>query len=152
LRTLSELTSEMTAAGLDPSRIQERAILLAKVQGAKRKRVEEIDIDMEDVEGDGDAEEEGDWMDVDGEDQPNKRAKGNAGRAVAVSSRAPRTNRQLAGMRDERQASRAVKLRNLGQRPRNMLAKAGESDRAIRVKMPKHLFAGKRKGGKTNRR
>ena len=33
------------------------------------------------------------------------------------------------------QASKAVKLRNLGQRPRNMLAKAGESDRAIRVKM-----------------
>jgi nucleolar GTP-binding protein len=33
-----------------------------------------------------------------------------------------------------------------------MLAKAGESDRAIRVKMPKHLFAGKRKNGKTDRR
>lgn len=33
------------------------------------------------------------------------------------------------------QASKAVKLRNLGQRERNMLAKAGESDRAIKTKM-----------------
>lgn len=33
------------------------------------------------------------------------------------------------------QASKAVKLRNLGQRERNMHAKAGESDRAIKVKM-----------------
>lgn len=31
--------------------------------------------------------------------------------------------------------SKAVKLRNLGQRERNRLAKAGESDRAIKVKM-----------------
>ena len=35
----------------------------------------------------------------------------------------------------QQQASKAVKLRNLGQRGRNMLAKAGESDRAIRTKM-----------------
>ncbi len=33
------------------------------------------------------------------------------------------------------QISKATRLRNLGQRGRNMLAKAGESDRAIRVKM-----------------
>jgi len=91
-------------------------------------------------------------MDVDGEDKPNKRVKSNSGGVVAIDRRGPRTNRQFAGMRDEAQASRAVKLRNLGQRPRNMLAKAGESDRAIRVKMPKHLYAGKRKGGKTDRR
>lgn len=89
----------MTAAGLDPSRIQERATLLAKVQGAKRKRAAEMDVEMDDVEGEG--EDDDDWMDVDGEEAPNKRAKGNAGRAVAVNSRAPRTNRQLAGMRDE---------------------------------------------------
>jgi len=102
--------------------------------------------------GEGEDQDQSDWMDVDDEDTPNKRAKGDAGRVVAIHSRAPRTNRQLAGMRDDAQASKAVKLRNLGQRPRNMLAKAGESDRAIRVKMPRHLFAGKRKGGKTDRR
>ncbi|TFY78937.1 hypothetical protein EWM64_g5081 [Hericium alpestre] len=33
-----------------------------------------------------------------------------------------------------------------------MQAKAGEGDRVIQTKMPKHLFAGKRKMGKTSRR
>ncbi|KAL0575472.1 Nucleolar GTP-binding protein 1 [Marasmius crinis-equi] len=154
LRTLSELTSELTAAGLDPSRIQDRAEMLAKVQGQKRKREreEEMDVDMDGDEGEDD-DADG-WMDVDGEEAPKlKRAKDNSGAAVAVTSkREPRSNRQLAGMRDEGQAAKAIKLRNLGQRPRNMLAKAGESDRAIKVKMPKHLFAGKRKAGKTQRR
>ncbi|EGO00441.1 hypothetical protein SERLA73DRAFT_168189 [Serpula lacrymans var. lacrymans S7.3] len=149
LRTLSELTTELTKAGYNPSKIEDRAVMLAKVQGAKRKRADgEMDVDMED--GDG---EEGDWMDVDGEEQtPNKRVKDNTGAIIAKNRRNPRTNRQLAGMRDETQASKAIKLRNLGQRERNMHAKAGESDRAIRVKMPKHLYAGKRKGGKTDRR
>ncbi|KAI9511196.1 hypothetical protein F5148DRAFT_1274418 [Russula earlei] len=95
-------------------------------------------------------------MDVDGGEGPGtrqKRSKANSGAVIMRKhARAPRSNRQLAGLRDEAQASRAARLRNLGQRGRNMLAKAGESDRAIRVKMPKHLFSGKRKGGKTNRR
>ncbi|KAK0505297.1 P-loop containing nucleoside triphosphate hydrolase protein [Armillaria luteobubalina] len=137
---------------LDPSRIQERATVLAKVAGAKRKRAEEaeMDVDDDDMENDG---EDDDGMDVDGKEKaPAKRIKGNSGAVVAIDRRAPKTNRQLAGLRDEGQASKATKLRNLGQRPRNQLAKAGESDRAIKVKMPKHLFAGKRKGGKTQRR
>ncbi|KAG6909682.1 hypothetical protein DXG01_016089 [Tephrocybe rancida] len=153
LRTLTELTSELTKAGLDPSRIQERATMLAKLQGAKRKRDDDGDEDMDgddDMEGSGGEEES--WMDVDGEEAPKKRVKGNSGAVMAVSRRAPKTDRRFAGMRDEAQASRAVKLRNLGQRPRNMLAKAGEGDRDIKTKMPKHLFAGKRKGGKTQRR
>ncbi|KAG5638221.1 hypothetical protein H0H81_001222 [Sphagnurus paluster] len=152
LRTLTELTTEMTKAGLDPSRIQERATMLAKLHGAKRKRDNEMDVD-EDMEGSGGEEGEG-WMDVDGEDDeaPKKRVKGNSGGVVAIDRRAPKTDRMVAGMRDEAQANRAVKLRNLGQRPRNMLAKAGEGDRHIKTKMPKHLFAGKRKGGKTQRR
>ena len=50
LRTLSELTTEMTRAGLDPSRIQERAEMLAKVAGAKRKRQREEEDVPRDVE------------------------------------------------------------------------------------------------------
>ncbi|KIK70495.1 hypothetical protein GYMLUDRAFT_32521 [Collybiopsis luxurians FD-317 M1] len=152
LRTLSEMTDALTKAGLDPSRITERAQTLAKAAGAKRKRAreEDEDVDMEDAEAMG---EEG-WMDVDEEEVPQlKRVKGNSGTAVApINKRAPRTNRQLMGMRDEGQASKAIKLRNFGQRPRNYQAKAGEADRAIKTKMPKHLFAGKRKAGKTDRR
>ncbi|KAI0075852.1 GTP binding protein 4 [Panus rudis PR-1116 ss-1] len=155
LRTLDELTSEMTKAGLDPSKIKERAEMLQKAQGEKRKRKrEEEDAEMDvDEEGDG-AGAEGEWMDVDDEASttPNKRGKANSGAVIAKGAREPKTNRQLAGMRDQAQASKAVKLRNLGQRERNMHAKAGEADRAIRVKMPKHLFAGKRKMGKTDRR
>lgn len=156
LRTLSELTTELKKAGYDPSSIEARAGIIAKAQGAKRKRAEaDMDVDMEDGDGDGDASEgeEGDWMDVDGEEQtPNKRVKSNSGSVIAKHPRAPKSNRQFAGMRDQQQASKAVKLRNLGQRERNRLAKAGEADRVIQTKMPKHLFAGKRKAGKTNRR
>ncbi|CAK5264054.1 unnamed protein product [Mycena citricolor] len=143
LSTLSQMTTSLTKAGLDPSRIVERAAALS----GKRKR------DTDDVEmGDADDGEAEDWMDVDGNEPSSstKRLKTNAG--AVVSKREPRANRSLAGLRDQTQASQAVKLRNLGQRPRNMLAKAGEGDRAITTKMPKHLFAGKRKAGKTQRR
>ena len=106
LRTLSELTSEMTKAGLDPSRIQERAEMLAKVAGAKRKRQreeEEAQMDVgEDAEMGEEEEGESEWMDVDGEEAPRlKKAKANSGAVVAKGERHPKTNRQLAGMRDE---------------------------------------------------
>ncbi|KAI0283724.1 P-loop containing nucleoside triphosphate hydrolase protein [Russula aff. rugulosa BPL654] len=131
LRTLTDLTTDLTKAGIDPSRVQERA----------RKR----DEDGMDVDGWDNWVSEGN-----GEDETMMDA--NSGAVVALPKRVPRSNRQLAGMRDEAQISKATRLRNLGQRGRNMLAKAGESDRAIRVKMPKHLFSGKRKAGKTSRR
>lgn len=99
LRTLSELTSEFKKAGYDPSSIEARAGMLAKAQSVKRKRAEaDMDVDMDDA----DIGEEGDWMDVDGEEQtPNKRVKNNSGGVIAKHMRAPKTNRQLAGMRDE---------------------------------------------------
>jgi len=145
LKTLSELSASLTKAGLDPSRIVQRAELIAKARGLerKRKRDEEMDVDEEGAESgedeEGEGEEDGDWMDVDGEagrSRP-KRRKSNTGTAVTAAGgkHAPRTNRQTAGMRDQSQVSKAVKLRNLGQRERNMHAKAGESDRAIKVKM-----------------
>ncbi|KAI0302605.1 GTP binding protein 4 [Russula brevipes] len=163
LRTLTDLTTDLTNAGLDPSRIQDRAVMIAKIRGAGRKRKRDEDEDGMDVDADADADgQNGDnWAsegeDVVGEegegghDTPQKRGKANSGAAI-TRKRAPRSDRQFAGLRDDAQASKAIRLRNLGQRRRNMHAKAGESDRAIRVKMPKHLFSGKRKGGKTNRR
>jgi len=145
LKTLSELSTSLTKAGLDPSRIEQRAELIAKARGLerKRKRDEEMDVDEEgdSEEGeDGEGEDGGDWMDVDGEGDggrsPPKRRKSNTGTAVTTAGKhAPRTNRQTSGMRDQSQVSKAVKLRNLGQRERNMHARAGESDRAIKTKM-----------------
>ena len=143
LRTLSELSTSLTKAGLDPSRIEQRAELIAKARGLERKRKRDEEMDIDEDEEDGE-DEDGDWMDVDGEGgddgrSPPKRRRSNTGAAVtaagAAGKHAPRTNRQMAGMRDQAQVSKAIKLRNLGQRERNMHAKAGESDRAIKVKM-----------------
>ena len=111
LRTLSQLSTELTKAGLDPSRIQARAEMLAKIQGAKRKRQNaededddgDVDVDMEGGEGGEDAWED-DGMDVDGDDTPKRKKAKRSDGAVAVGpvgGRGPRTDRRLAGMRDE---------------------------------------------------
>ena len=113
LRTLSELTTSLKKAGYDPSSIQQRAEMLAKVQGAKRSRAEaEMDVDSE-----GESGGEEDWMDVDGEETPNKRVKDNSGAVITKSSRAPRTNRQLAGLRDEQVMSRVFLFRHSASYP-----------------------------------
>lgn len=101
LRTMSEMASELTKAGLDPSRIRDRAEVLAKAAGAKRKREREEDEERMDVDDEGESDGGEDaWMDVEGEGAPTKRAKGNSG-AVVAKGRQPRTNRQFAGMRDQ---------------------------------------------------
>lgn len=93
----------MTKAGLDPSRIQERAEMLAKVQGAKRKRNADEDVEMDEDDEDDDASHGGsdEGMDVDDDDEssPAKRVKTNSG--GVINKRAPRSNRHMAGMRDE---------------------------------------------------
>ncbi|KAF7304008.1 Nucleolar GTP-binding protein 1 [Mycena indigotica] len=136
--TLSEMTKQLEDAGLDPSKIVQRAERLK----AQTWRAGGGADGWMDVDDDGD-------VDMGGDDTPSKRLKTNSG---GVAKRHPRANRSLAGMRDQSQAARATKLRNLGQRPRNMHARAGEGDRHIPTKMPKHMFAGKRKAGKTQRR
>jgi nucleolar GTP-binding protein len=44
------------------------------------------------------------------------------------------------------------KIAKKAQKGRNQLAKKGEGDRVILNMKPKHLYAGKRKAGKTDRR
>lgn len=72
----------------------------------RKRRRDEDDEDGEGMEVDGEGEGgEGEWMDVDGEDDatPKKRRKSNLG-TVAIAAkgrREPRSNRQLAGMRDD---------------------------------------------------
>ena len=74
--------------------------MLAKIQGAKRKRAEDEDVDMdEDDEEEESDEGEENWMDVDGEQSSKKRLKTNSG--GVVNKREPRSHRHLAGMRDE---------------------------------------------------
>lgn len=76
--------------------------MIAKIQGAKRKRDdaddsdEDMDMDRPDLEEDA----EGGWMDVDEDERsPPKKLRTNDG--GVVSKREPRSNRQLAGLRDE---------------------------------------------------
>lgn len=56
------------------------------------------------------------------------------------------------GVKDVVQKQKAVKLADKAQKLRNRMARAGEGDRVIQTKMPKHLFSGKRGVGKTDRR
>jgi nucleolar GTP-binding protein len=121
LRTITDLTTDLTNAGLDPSRVQERATMIAKMRGAssrKRRRDEDGDGMDVDVDGDDDDDDDGAALEQDGgegadavmdvddgewedeDDTPRKRGKANSGAAFAR-KRAPQSNRQLAGMRDE---------------------------------------------------
>lgn len=56
------------------------------------------------------------------------------------------------GVKDVTQKNKALKIADKKQKTRNRMGKAGEADRVITTKMPKHLFSGKRGMGKTDRR
>lgn len=60
-------------------------------------------------------------------------------------------SRALSGVRPSQLVDVAKKMKR-SQSFLNKRSKKGEADRAIVAKMPKHLFAGKRKSGKTSRR
>lgn len=52
----------------------------------------------------------------------------------------------------QQMAAKVRKLAKNAQRKSNRFGKQGEADRHIHEVKPKHLFAGKRKSGKTDRR
>ncbi|XP_046848220.1 GTP-binding protein 4-like [Xenia sp. Carnegie-2017] len=60
--------------------------------------------------------------------------------------------RDQSGIVNPEKKKKAKKMMKTSQRNMNRMGKAGESDRHIGSKKPKHMFAGKRKGGKTQRR
>jgi nucleolar GTP-binding protein len=177
-RQFDDMTKELRMAGIDPSKLEERAKVLAlardvafKSSGEKRKRGGDDDMEVEDegdesgvIEGasgskwadEADSEED---MEVDGKMSAKKR-KTIAGRAVIAASgrttahgkRHPTKNRSTLGMRDTEQQKKAISLHRLAARGPNRLAKAGEADRHIGTKMPKHLFSGKRGMGTASHR
>ncbi|KDE03466.1 nucleolar GTP-binding protein 1, variant [Microbotryum lychnidis-dioicae p1A1 Lamole] len=153
-RTLSEMTSKLSEAGYDATNLEERAKMLAKARGLIGRKREAGEMDIDEFNGGAD-DGEGDWVEADesmDHDGPRKRSKTGTKSIVPSGKRLPTKDRQVAGLRDAEQAAKAVRLRQLYQREPNRLAKASESDRHIRTKMPKHLFSGKRKAGKTNHR
>merc|ERR1712141_915317 len=75
--------------------------------------------------------------------------------ALASTTRAHSSSkipRDQSGIPDPKKRAKVRKITKIAQRKMNQFGKAGESDRRIQSKMPKHLFAGKRKMGKTQRR
>ena len=164
-RTLDDMARDLRKAGIDPSKLEERAQMLALARGVQlknrtvNKRKRDGDTGMED-----DGEENSDvgsgpkWVDVIDDDMEvdggsNKKKKNMAGLAIPMNGkRVPTKNRATLGMRDAAQAKKATQLHRLAQRGPNWHAKAGESDRHVPTKMPKHLFSGKRGNGKTSHR
>ncbi|KAJ1721359.1 Nucleolar GTP-binding protein 1 [Coemansia erecta] len=70
-----------------------------------------------------------------------------AARAVSVIR-----DRSVMGLKDERSRVATEKSKSMSMRRMNLMARAGEADRAIQSKKPKHLFTGKRSIGSNDRR
>ncbi|KAL7423385.1 Nucleolar GTP-binding protein 1 [Cryptotrichosporon argae] len=138
--TLSEFTTGMRREGHDPAVLEKRAArLVAHKRAAWEARRaagggdEDVDMDDGDVNMDADAA---------------PAAKG----GKKVRARGERAAALPAGLSSETQLDKAKSLRKFAQREPNRLAKASESDRHVPITRPKWMLAGKRKGGKTERR
>lgn len=85
---------------------------------------------------------------------PAKRLHSNRSRSISRGRAAMALEEAVPGkgFKDREQKNKAQKLSDKSQKLRNKMAKAGEGDRVIQTKMPKHLFSGKRGNGKTDRR
>lgn len=117
------MSKKLTAAGYDPTNIEERARVLAKARGLMGESRKRAVDDMEDDDEDAWAEEGDDSMEVDGAEQTRavKRAKKTS--IVPRGTRTPRTNRQLAGLGSTAEAVKATKLKDLDRREPNRQAK-----------------------------
>lgn len=81
--------------------------------------------------------------------RPLKRKREDSEGRVRSSSKVPR---DVSGLRDVHSQMKVKKMAKKAQKPMNRNARKGEGDRKIVDLKPKHLFAGKRKMGKTDRR
>uniref|UniRef100_A0A0B7AXV2 OBG-type G domain-containing protein n=1 Tax=Arion vulgaris TaxID=1028688 RepID=A0A0B7AXV2_9EUPU len=83
--------------------------------------------------------------------RPPLKRKRDDSEAPASRSRS-RPPRDRSGLRDNKMIAKVKKMAKKAQKPFNHQAKKGEGDRVILNMKPKHLFSGKRKAGKTDRR
>jgi len=126
---------------------------LPRSAAKKRERsVSRLKGQMRGLEVEMSSDEEGhydDAVDEGRKGRPIKRMREDSEGRVKSSSRLPRSQ---SGMRDQKAIDKVKKMRKKSQVPMNRNARKGEGDRKILNTMPKHLFAGKRKLGKTQRR
>ena len=87
-----------------------------------------------------------------GRKRPRTRSQSAAAASRSHSRPGSKLPRDQSGVRDAEQLNTARKKMKLAQRDFIKYRRAGESDRTIVTKMPKHLFSGKRGKGKTQRR
>ncbi|NXY49340.1 NOG1 protein, partial [Ceuthmochares aereus] len=81
-----------------------------------------------------------------------KRDESETPKSVARSRSSSRTPRDVSGLRDEKMVKKVKTMAKKAQKKMNRLGRKGEADRHIFDLKPKHLLAGKRKSGKTQRR
>ncbi|KAK1362147.1 Nucleolar GTP-binding protein 1 [Heracleum sosnowskyi] len=132
--TSERMGRQLSSLGLDPSLAINRA--RSKSRGRKRERSSD--------HGDG-------AMDVDGEHSNKKLRLRSTSRSRSMS----RPQYEVVpgeGFKDSVQKKKAIKLAMKSSNKRNKDGRRGEPDRVIPNLKPKHLFAGKRGRGKTDRR
>ncbi|KAL4897937.1 P-loop containing nucleoside triphosphate hydrolase protein [Aspergillus ambiguus] len=130
-KKLSQMEEALEEAGYDVDAASARARAQSHTRGRTTTRDQADD----------------DAMDVDMSDprQAIAKAKGRARSQAA-------TNRLLDGVTNDTARTQAERLKKLGQKKMNRMARAGEADRHTTASLPKHLFSGKRTIGKTQRR
>jgi nucleolar GTP-binding protein len=129
-KQLSTMETHLDSIGLDPSRLATRARSQSRgrsVNGRSRTGTEDADV-----------------MDVD--------SPADSAVARAKSRARSQSNRRQDGVTDETARTKAERLFKLGQKKMNRMARQGEADRHTTVSLQKHLLAGKRGMGKTQRR
>ncbi|KAF2395727.1 P-loop containing nucleoside triphosphate hydrolase protein [Trichodelitschia bisporula] len=128
-KKLSEIERHLESLGHDAAPIAARARSMSRGRSAARPAPD------------------ADAMDIDNDDPRARSA------ALRAKSRGrSQSNRRDDGVTDEMARSKADRLQKLGQMKMNRMARQGEADRHVGTTMPKHLFAGKRSQGKTQRR
>ena len=152
-------------------KIRKRRSFLHKLNISKRKRNHPImprtntraSRPLKQV-GDSDGADlmEDDRRDEDMEVVPTKRGKkrmrepsqsvGRNTKMAKLSRSVSRPPRDQSGVRDLAQFNEVRKKMKRSQKKLKITCRKGEADRTIPSKMPKHLYAGKRKSGKTSRR
>lgn len=140
-KKLSQMEEALDSAGYDIDAVSSRAR-----SQSQHTRGRPLTRDADD-NGAGDDGDDGDAMDVDSHDPRKAIAKAKA----RARSQAP-TNRLEDGVANPIQRTKADRLKKLGQKKMNRMARQGEADRHTTASLPKHLFAGKRTIGKTQRR
>ena len=140
-KKLSQMEEALDSAGYDIDAVSARAR-----SQSQHTRGRPLTRDADD-NGAGDDGDDGDAMYVDNHDPRKAIAKAKA----RARSQAP-TNRLEDGVANPIQRTKADRLKKLGQKKMNRMARQGEADRHTTASLPKHLFAGKRTIGKTQRR